>query len=55
MKLLQFRNQCTWFISLFFSTSELLRVDNHIANGCSAAAEFTGLLAGLCVSCTECP
>lgn len=32
-----------------FSTSELLRVDNHIANGCSAAVEFTGLPVGLCV------
>lgn len=41
--------QCT------FSTTELLRVDNQVANGCSAAAEFTGPLAGLCVCCTECP
>lgn len=32
-----------------FSTSELLRVDNHIANGCSAATEFTGSSASLCV------
>lgn len=31
-----------------------LRVDNQIANGCSAAAEFTGSLSALCVCCTEC-
>lgn len=32
-----------------FSTSGLLGVGNHIENGCSATAGFTGTSAGLCV------
>lgn len=39
-----------WVYQSTFSTTELLRVDNQIANGYSAAAELTGPLAGLYVN-----